>query len=263
MAQDDNTTDTTEYKPALIDPEAFQTILGVQFEDSAVLERALTHRSYANENAPDGVQNNERLEFLGDAILDFIVADMLFRRFPNMTEGEMTRVRAALVRTEALAKLGAECRIGEALRMGRGEERSGGRERETNVCRAFEALIGAIYLDKGLETVRDFVIPRFNALQDSVMDDAINKDPRSQFQEWAQAVHGITPTFHVTGTDGPEHEIEFVVEAHLGAQSVAEGRGRSKRAAAQSAATTALDLLSRGRLQFTAPESAQTDDDHR
>lgn len=237
------------YIPFVIDLETFQAILDIEFNDSNILLQALTHRSYVNELTTD-TENNERLEFLGDAILDLIAADLLFRRFPNMPEGEMTRLRAALVRTEALAILGADCRVGDALLMGKGEANSGGRERETNLCRGFEAVIGAIYLDQGLEVVTKFITPRFIKMHFDVMEDAINKDARSQFQEWAQAVHSITPEFHVIDTVGPEHEKIFVVGAYLEGQLVAEGRGKSKRAAAQSASSNALALREKGELPF-------------
>lgn len=232
------------YIPALIDLDTFQDELRIRFKDPDILLQALTHRSYVNELSAE-VENNERMEFLGDAILDFVVADLLYKRFPNMPEGEMTRLRAALVRTEALAKLGADCRVGEALLMGKGEAHSGGRERETNLCRGFEAVIGAIYLDQGLDKVKKFVIPRF-----AISDDGTDKDPRSQFQEWAQEVHAITPEFHVIDTTGPEHEKIFIVGAFLDGKQVAEGRGKSKRAAAQDAASNALALNAKGELPF-------------
>ncbi len=242
-----------EHTYSLIDLVEFQEILNVRFYQPELLQLALTHRSYVNERTLQNVENNERLEFLGDAILDFITADMLYRRFPMMNEGEMTRLRAALVRTEALARLGADCRVGEALLIGKGEANSGGRQRETNLCRAFEAVIGAIYLDQGLQAVKDFVIPRLTRMQSDVMEDAMNKDARSQFQEWSQAVHNITPEFRVADAVGPEHEKEFIVEAYLNTQKVAEGRGRSKRAAAQDAALNALTLLMKGELDFSPP----------
>lgn len=237
------------YNPSVIDLDTFQDILGIRFNNSDILLQALTHRSYVNEWTRD-TENNERLEFLGDAILGFIAADLLYDRFPDMPEGEMTRLRAALVRTEALAIHGADCRVGEALLMGKGEANSGGRERETNLCRGFEAVIGAIYLDQDLEVVRKFIVPRFIKMHFDVMKDAIDKDPRSQFQEWSQAVHSITPEFHVMDTVGPEHEKIFIVGAYLEGQLVAEGRGKSKRAAAQSAASNALALKEKGELPF-------------
>lgn len=232
-----------------MDLERFQERLQIQFHSSELLRQALTHRSYANEQ-DEALENNERLEFLGDAILDFLTADMLYRRFPEMPEGEMTRLRAALVRTEALAQIATIFGLGEVMLMGKGEARTGGRERETNLCSGFEAVIGAIYLDQGLEVVRDFIIPRLTELQKDVMEDAIRKDPRSQFQEWAQAEHGITPEFRTVGTEGPEHKMIFEVELLMDGQVIARGFGRSKRVAAQHAASVALKALRRGDLKF-------------
>ena len=128
----------------------FEDLIGVHFQETELLHRALTHRSFVNEVEED-MRDNERLEFLGDAVLDLIVADMLFRRFPDISEGELTQLRAALVRTDSLAELAIECRLGEYLFIGRGEENSGGRTRITNLCRGFEALVGAIYLDRGMD----------------------------------------------------------------------------------------------------------------
>lgn len=237
----------------------FQERIAISFNQPDLLTQALTHRSYINEHIDDDIEDNERLEFLGDAILDFITADMIFGRFPNMPEGEMTRLRAALVRTEALAQLAVDCRIGDVLLMGKGEAASGGRERQNILCDAFEALVGAIYLDQGLEAVKDFVIPRLTAMQKDVMEEAIRKDPRSQFQEWAQAEHNITPQYHVISADGPDHEKKFMVEVRVGEQIVANGQGRSKRMAAQAAARVAMDMLQAGELVIdiqTSPAEA-------
>jgi len=243
------------------DIDTFQQSLKLQFNDSDLLNQALTHSSYINEHENEDLEDNERLEFLGDAILDYLTADMIFRRFPTMREGEMTRLRAALVRTESLAQLAVESRIGDALYIGKGEAASGGRERENTLCAAFEAFIGALYLDQGLDAVRDFVIPRLSELQKDVMEDAIRKDHRSQFQEWAQAVYSITPEYHVIGAEGPEHEKQFIVGAYLNETKVAEGRGKSKRSGAQDAARHALELKAKNALPFTPPPSPQGDSD--
>ncbi|MFW5708888.1 MAG: ribonuclease III [Chloroflexota bacterium] len=235
-----------DFSENLLDLEAFQDHIELRFNQTDLLQQALTHRSYINEHVEKDLEDNERLEFLGDAILDYITADMLFRRFPGMAEGEMTRLRAALVRTESLAQLATDCRVGDAMLIGKGEARSGGRYRDNNLCRTFEALVGAIYLDKGLEAVRDFVIPRLTELQKDVMDEAIRKDPRSQFQEWSQAHYSITPTYAVLSTSGPEHNKVFEVGVFLVDVAVARGDGRSKRAAAQSAARQALLRVEQG-----------------
>lgn len=259
MSQDDRTVDIAQ----------FEGYLGLRFNERGLLKQALTHRSYINEQIEDDIEDNERLEYLGDAILDFLTADMLYRRFPDMAEGEMTRLRAALVRTESLAQLAQDLHVGEALFIGKGEASTGGRLRDHNLCGAFEAIIGAMYLDQGLQAVKDFVIPRLTALQQDVMDDAIRKDARSQFQEWAQALLNITPHYHVVDTEGPEHEKIYHVDAMLAHHPVARGKGRTKRAAAQDAARVALRLRDRGQLDLSGltpsvnedPAQSQRSDD--
>jgi len=236
------------------DLAALQEHLGLRFNQPELLQQALTHSSYAHEGVGVDVEDNERLEYLGDAILDFLTADMLYRRFPNMAEGELTRLRSALVRTEALAQLAVNCRLGEALITGKGEADSGGRERAHNLAGVFEALIGALYLDQGLAAVSEFVLPRLTELQKDVMDEAIRKNPRSRFQEWTQGVYGITPHFRTIAVTGLAHALTFTVEAVLGEQVVATGQGRTKRAAAQDAARHALDKRDHGELTITAPD---------
>lgn len=233
-----------------MDTIEFQKINALEFRNSELLEQALTHRSYVNEHIEENLDDNERLEFLGDAILDFITADMLYTRYPEMDEGMMTRLRAALVRTEALAQLAVDCRMGEFILMGKGEANSGGRERINNLCSTFEAVVGALYLDRGLQAVKDFVIPRLTELQRDVMEEAIRKDPRSQFQEWAQAKYSITPEFRLAASDGPDHDKDFTVEVFIGEKGIAKGSGKSKRSAAQVAAQAALDLLENGDLNI-------------
>lgn len=224
----------------------FQDRIGVQFRDPDLLKQSLTHRSYINEHADDDLADNERLEFLGDAILDYVTADMLYRRFPDMAEGELTRLRSALVRTESLAELARDCDIGSYLFIGKGEENSGGRTRTNNLCRAFEALIGAIYLDADLDGVRDFVIPRLTRLQHKVIEAALHKDARSQLQEWSQAELSITPEYRLHSASGPDHNKEFRIEVVIGEAVVASGLGRSKQSAAQAAARAALERIKSG-----------------
>ncbi|MCY3796855.1 MAG: ribonuclease III [Chloroflexi bacterium] len=223
---------------------AFEAILGIEFHDLSLLTQALTHRSFVNENEGDGDgSDNERLEFLGDAVIDLIVADMLFRKYPHVDEGELTQLRAALVKTESLAHLGRNCRLGEFLRIGHGEELTGGRGRLTILCRAFEAVIGAIYLDQGMDSVVDFVLPPLLALLDDIIKEGAHIDARSELQERIQARLNITPDYRVTGAEGPEHEKEFRVEVAIGDRLIGSGIGGSKRAAAREAARAALKQL--------------------
>lgn len=236
-----------------MDIDQFQARIQVNFKQPQLLEQALTHRSYVNEQVDEEVDDNERLEFLGDAILDYVTADLLYNRFPEMPEGQMTRLRAALVRTESLAQFAIECGLGEALRIGKGEANSGGRYRNNNLCSGFEAVVGAIYLDQGLEAVKAFIIPQLTEMQGEVMDEALRKDPRSQFQEWAQAEHSVTPKYRTLDSSGPDHDKRFTVSVSLRGVEIAQGKGRSKRAGAQSAAAAALELREAGTIVVPPP----------
>jgi ribonuclease-3 len=223
---------------------ALQGRLNFHFRDETLLLRAMTHRSYTNESGAKTEDDNERLEFLGDAILNFVTADLLYKRYPQRGEGWLTRLRAALVRTESLGALAVQCDLGAALRMGKGEERNGGRERLSNLCAAFEALIGAVYTDGGIDAVRMFVTPLLEARLEVILREALHTDARTVFQEWSQSEHGITPVYRLVEESGPEHDRVYLMRVYMGADAVAEGSGHSKRAAAQSAARAALEALS-------------------
>lgn len=237
----------------MMDLREFQEQAGLCFKDSHLLEQALTHRSYLNEHADEKLQHNERLEFLGDAILDFLTADALYFRYPEMPEGELTRLRAALVRTETLAQVAAECRMGEVLRMAKGEESGGGRTRQRNLCDAFEAVVGALYLDQGVQAVAEFVLPRLTPRLEHILAEGLHIDARSMFQEWSQATLNITPLYRTIESTGPDHEKEFMVEVLIGDQVVAHGGGRSKQLAAQGAARAAMKHLEEGEMQILIP----------
>jgi ribonuclease-3 len=228
--------------------EAIQAQIGVHFHDPSRLQLALTHRSYVNEHGTDE-GDNERLEFLGDAVLSFLVGEMLFQRFPEMSEGQLTRLRAGLVRTESLAGLARALDLGAYLRMGRGERSTGGAERINNLCAAFEALVGALYLDQGLEVVQSFVLPRLETLMPEALAEAFDKDARSRLQEWSQSALNQTPVYHTVSATGPDHNKEFVVQVTIGDRVVGRGAGRSKQSAAQAAADDALRAVERGELQ--------------
>jgi ribonuclease III len=228
--------------------EPLQADLGLHFHNVNLLEQALTHRSYLNEQTDEGLQNNERLEFLGDAVLDFLIGNTLFHRYPAMPEGELTRLRAALVRTETLAQLALQCHFGDHVRMSRGEETTGGRTRQNILADTFEAVIGALYLDQGLPAVEAFVMPLFMPLTEYILAENLHRDARSMFQEWSQATRGITPFFRVVESAGPEHDKQFTVEAVLGKEVVAVGTGKSKQSAAQAAARAALKRIEQGDL---------------
>jgi ribonuclease-3 len=222
--------------------EEFAQRVGLDFLTPSLLQRALTHRSFINEH-PEAIEDNERLEFLGDATLDFVAASWLYNRYPEMDEGDLTRLRSSLVRTEQLAEFARELNLGEGLRIGRGEETSGGRDRPALLCDAFEAVIGAIYLDVGLEEVFHFLEPRLVKAANAALEDESLLDPRSQLQIWAQAELGVTPLYETLDSYGPDHQREFLVEVAVGDDLKGRGQGRSKQEAAQEAAKNLLSQI--------------------
>lgn len=215
--------------------------LGLEFNDYSLLTRAITHRSYLNENLEQTLEDNERLEFLGDAVLDFIVGAYLYHRYPEMKEGELTMLRAALVRTETLAEFARALALGDKLRLGYGEAESGGRDRPAILCGAFEAIIGAIFLDKGLATVEMLVHALIGPALEAILAEATHRDAKSGFQIWAQGRYNITPRYRVVSAEGPDHAKVFTVAVMLGEVIWGEGTGRSKQHAAQEAAAAALE----------------------
>lgn len=219
--------------------EALEEALGIHFQNPDLLHMALTHRSYIYETAGAGLSSNERLEFLGDSVLTFISADYLYHTFPDLNEGELSDLRAALVRGETLANFARAIKLGNFLLMGKGEQGS-----QRVLAAAFEAVLGAIYLDQGLEAVQRFLMPRLEPLAHYIVAKRLFKDHKSLFQELAQAHDGITPSYRLVSQEGPSHNREFTVEVLLGEQVAGRGQGRNKQAAEQEAARKAL--LSRG-----------------
>lgn len=211
-----------------------------QFNDPALLERALTHASYANEHSDETISDNERLEFLGDAVLDFIAGAWLFEKFPDYDEGRLTSVRAALVRVGTLAQFAREVGLPEHLRLGKGEIDTGGRERANILGDAFEALLGALYLDQGIEAVRAYVVPLLERATSDILQANLDRDAKSRLQEWSQGVLGVTPRYKLIATEGPDHARMFTVEVRLGDRVAGIGRGTSKQMAEQLAAGEAL-----------------------
>ena len=229
----------------MLTPEEFVRKAGLHFNDPQLARRALTHSSYVNEN-PEIQEDNERLEFLGDAAIDFLIAAWIYRHYPEMDEGQLTRLRSALVRTEQLAAFAEEIELGEAVLLGHGEEASGGRTRQALLCDAFESLMGALYIDSGLEAVANFLEPKLPQAVSQAMADESLMDGRSLLQIWAQAERGETPRYRTIESSGPDHDREFVVEVSVGEQPAARGRGKSKQEAAQAAASEALRILQKG-----------------
>ena len=199
----------------------------------------LTHRSYLNEHS-EALEDNERLEFLGDAVLDFVVGAWLYNHFPEMSEGEMTRLRAALVSTEHLGRLGVQIEIGQALRMGNGEEEGGGRTRLAMLCNAFEAVVGALFLDAGIDKVDQFLDPLLHTAVEEIRSGHGDRDPKSLLQEAVQAQGMSAPMYRIVAESGPDHDKYFEVEVFVGGKPLGRGEGRSKQAASKMAARDAL-----------------------
>lgn len=227
----------------MIDVVTIEKLLAFEFANKALLQRALTHRSYLNEEPDYPLEDNERLEFLGDAVLDFVTAEYLYHHYPEMPEGRLTNLRSALVRTERLAQFSAELDLGDYILMGRGEVSSGGRRRMAILCDVFEAIVGAIYLDSGIEAAIAFIHRIIEPALEEIIATNADKDSKSLLQELAQSYHRITPTYQTVEESGPDHAKEFVVEAVIGEQAYGQGAGYSKQTAAQAAAEQALQLL--------------------
>ncbi len=243
--------------------------LGLVFKDKSLLQRALTHRSYLNENPTLPWLDNERLEFLGDSILGFVTAEYLYHRFPEMKEGDLTSLRAALVRGETLAEYSAQIGLGQHLLISRGEESAGGRSRRALLAGTFEAVVGAIYLDHGLDAARQFILGLVEAKTPEIVQERLDRNSKSLLQELSQGRLKLTPVYRTVQTRGPDHAREFTVEVLLGERVYGVGQGRNKQAAEQEAARAALDELERsvpegpsalaGELEAGAPPDAAVD----
>ena len=214
--------------------------LGLSFTNLSLLEEALTHRSYLNEHKSAG-RHNERLEFLGDAVLELSATKFLFDKYPAKPEGELTAFRAALVNTYSLASLAEGLGMNDMLLLSKGEKRDTGRARQIILANAFEAVLGAIYLDRGYEAADAFLQTHLYPKLDSIIEAKAYQDAKSRFQEAAQEKKGSTPTYKTLREDGPDHDREFVVGVFVAEKEVARGIGKSKQEAEQSAAKAALD----------------------
>jgi len=216
----------------------FEEKIGYSFKDKSLLELALTHSSYANENKLK--KNNERFEFLGDSVLGFVTAEYLFTEYKNRPEGEMTKLRAAVVCEKSLFKFAEQIDLGKYILLGRGEDSTGGRNRPSVVSDAFEAVVAAIYLDGGMEAVKPYIL-RF--IKDAVKREASFKDNKSLLQEEIQKVKGNTLTYEEVGEEGPDHDKTFIFKVSLNGEVIGEGKGKSKKEAEQNAAGSALEKI--------------------
>ncbi len=228
----------------MIDWQALQRSIGIKLKDESLLQQAFIHSSYTNENLVSAIADNERLEFLGDALLSFIVAEELYREFPDFSEGKLTETRVSLIRQETLTDIAAGLRLGDYLILGKGEESTGGRQKQNNLADAFEALVGAIFLDQGLTVTKDFVLSKFAAQLEQVREQGIGQNYKALLQEFTQARYKQLPAYRVAEASGPDHDKNFVVEVALGDRILGSGSGKTKRAAEMEAARSAWEKLS-------------------
>jgi ribonuclease-3 len=229
--------------------EPLEKAIGYRFRDRGLLEHALTHRSRAHEDASGGVVDNESLEFLGDAVLGFVVADLLFHELPESSEGRKSKLKAALVSAPVLAQLAERLGLGDYLLLGRGEEKTGGRQKQALVADSFEALIAAIYLDGGVGATRAFIVQQYRDLIDEVHRTgavSLLTDSKSALQEWLQSHDKPLPEYFVVGQRGPDHQKVFEVEVRSQGVRLGSAEGRSRKEAEQAAARQALGRLNQG-----------------
>ena len=220
-----------------------QQAIGITFRDLSLLQQTFVHSSYVNENPDSLIPDNERLEFLGDALLSFIVTEKLYREYPRFNEGELTEIRVSLIREETLAHLASELKLGDYLSLGKGEESTGGRLRQTNLADTFEALVGAMFIDQGLSAVREFVLVRLHVHLERIDAGDVQPNYKARLQEFTQAEYGQFPTYNLLETSGPDHDKSFAVEVVLGDRVLGTGSGKSKKAAEVEAARSACAKL--------------------
>jgi ribonuclease-3 len=225
------------------DVESCEARLGLPFKDRALLEQAFVHASYVNEYGGTDSSSNERLEFLGDAVLGLVTADELYSRRPADAEGRLTRFRAALVRKETLASVAGELGIGDCLKLGKGEEANGGRRNASNLANAFEAMVGAAYLDQGYEAARALVLRHLGQRLEMALNDELPVNYKAMLQEYLQARDEPLPRYRTTRAEGPDHRKHFTVEVLLHGSPIGEGEGHTKKSAEAAAAWSAWRRL--------------------
>lgn len=218
----------------------FERKVGIKFNNIGLLTEALTHRSYLNENSSKNIKHNERLEFLGDAVLELSVTKFLFNKFPERAEGDLTAFRAALVNSQMLLDTASKLELGRYIRLSKGEEKDFGKGKQYILANSLEALIGAIYLDQGFEESDKFIIKYICVNIQHILDENLWRDAKSLFQEKAQEAVGITPTYEVIDQSGPDHKKHFVIGVYLGDEMIEQGEGFSKQEAQRNAAENAL-----------------------
>lgn len=226
------------------DLSKFEKIAGLSFKNKNLLKQAFIHRSYLNEHKGATLDHNERLEFLGDAVLELVTTDFLYKNYPTKPEGELTSYRAALVNANTCSVQALELGVNELLFLSRGEAKDTGRARQIILANAFEAIIGAIYLDLGYSAARDFIQKHLLSNAEEIIKKSIGEDYKSSFQKKAQEVYSLTPTYQLIKEVGPDHNKIFTIALYIGEEQIAIGEGRSKQEAEQEAAR--LGLVEKG-----------------
>ena len=223
--------------------DTLEAKLEIKFKDRALLEKAFTHRSYLNEHRENGLENNERLEFLGDAVLELIISSDLYKNYPEKPEGELTNIRAAVVRTESLAEESRNLGFGEYLKMSKGEEDSGGKDKDYLLANTFEAVLGAIYLDQGFDVCVSYLSRTLLHKVSNIIENNLFIDPKTQAQELIQAQFKVTPLYEVVKEDGPDHDKIFTVALIVNQKELGRGTGSSKQKAEEEAAKMAIETI--------------------
>lgn len=227
----------------MIDWDSWQKDLGISFSDASLLRQAFVHSSYLNENPDFPLHNNERLEFLGDAVLELAVTEELYEGFPDLPEGELTTIRASLVCRETLAELASSLKLGDYLILGQGEEASGGRVRQSNLANTIEALIGAIYLDQGFAKAKQFILRQLEPKLGNIKAGEVMPNYKNLLQELIQRERRTTPLYQLVEATGPDHNRQFTVEILMDGEVLGRGTGKSKKAAEMEAARLAWEKL--------------------
>jgi ribonuclease-3 len=222
-----------------------ETNLNIHFKNTDLLDTALTHRSYLNEHKDLSLPNNERLEFLGDAVLELLISAYIFKAYPQKPEGELTNIRAAVVRTESLAQESRELGLGNYLKMSKGEEDSGGRDKDYLLANTFEAVLGAIYEDQGISVCSEYISRTLLKKVDGIVENSLYIDPKTHAQEIIQAQFKVTPIYEVVKEEGPDHDKKFTVVLKINRKKVAQGVGSSKQRAEEEAAKAAIEKLNK------------------
>ncbi len=220
----------------------FQEKIGTDFKEGALLHNAFVHKSYVNEHREEGINSNERMEFLGDAVLELVVTEYLYKSYPTQPEGVLTNWRSALVKGKHLAQVGRDLELGQYLKLSKGEENGGGRDKNYILANAVEAVIGAIYLDKGYGPAKAFIKKFILKYLEEILEKGLHIDPKSRFQEICQDKLNVTPIYHLLKDEGPDHNKAFTMGLYIGEELIAEGTESSKQKAEQVAAASALKV---------------------